>query len=296
MSSPLLALLSAILLCFWQPSVSRGDETSKSEVRIVSDVSYKQGEALTDYEKSRCKLDLYLPANGSNFPALVWFHGGGLTGGKKDDDSTRKIAERLARAGIAIAAVNYRLSPKVTFPAYVEDAASAFAWVRGHIAEHGGDPAKVFMGGHSAGAYLSSLVGMDARYLQKLGLEPSAIAGLIPVSGQMMTHFTVRKERGIPENTIVADEAAPIYHTRKDPPPPPFLILFGDHDWPARLEENQYFVAMQKTVGNSHITLQVIADRNHGSIAGRIPEPGDPVAEAIIHFINQSPGEAKPAP
>jgi acetyl esterase/lipase len=264
-------------------------EVAPAEVEVVANLPYKSGEALTDYEKERCQLDLYLPPQRAGFSSLVWFYGGGMTGGAKDGKSTVEIARTFARAGIAVAAVNYRLSPKVNFPAYVEDAAAAFAWVRGHIAERGGDPAKVFMGGHSAGAYLTSMVGMDARYLLKLGLEPDAIAGLIPVSGQMMTHFTVRKERGIAESTIIADEAAPIYYTRKDTPP--FLILFGDHDWPARLEENQYFVAMQKSVGNRRVTLQVVADRNHGSIAGSIPNPGDPAAEAIIAFIGRVSAE-----
>jgi acetyl esterase/lipase len=280
------ALLPALLIGVFLPALSLAEPPPQSEVRVVANAAYKTGDSLSEYETTRCKLDLYLPPTGRDFPALVWFHGGGLTGGNKDDG---KIARTFAGAGIAVAMVNYRLSPKATFPAYVEDAAAAFAWVREHIAEHDGDPAKVFMGGHSAGAYLSSMVGMDARYLQKLGLEPNAIAGLIPVSGQMMTHFAVRKERGIAENTIMADEAAPIYYTRKETPP--FLILFGDHDWPARLEENQYFVAIQKAVGNTRLTLEVIPDRTHGSIAGKIPEPGDPAAQAIIAFIKRISAE-----
>jgi acetyl esterase/lipase len=276
------AFLIGILGALSLPIAAPAKPPPKAETRVVANAAYKT-DGNSDYEKDRCKLDLYLPATGKDFPALVWFHGGGLTAGSKDSDSTRNIARTFARAGIAVAVANYRLSPKVTFPSYVEDAAAAFAWVKTHIAEQGGDPARVFLGGHSAGAYLSSLVGMDARYLQKFGLKPDAIAGLIPISGQMMTHFTVRKERGIPEYSIMADEAAPIYYTRKETPP--FLILFGDHDWPARLEENQYFVAIQRAVGNSHLTLQVIPDRNHGSIGDRLPTPGDPAAQAIIRFI-----------
>jgi acetyl esterase/lipase len=278
LSAGLLSIFASLVL----PSAVLRAEPLRSEVRVVADLAYKTGESLSEYEAERCKLDLYLPSTGTKWPTLVWLHGGGISGGNKGG-STAEIARTFAKAGIAVAAINYRLSPKVTFPAYVEDTAAAFAWVHAHIAEQGGDPARVFLGGHSAGAYLSSLVCMDARYLQKLGLDPSKIAGLIPVSGQMMTHFQVRKERGIAENTIMADEAAPIYFTRKDLPP--MLILFGDHDWPARLEENQYFVAMQKVAGNKNLTLQVIPDRTHGSIAGNIPKPGDPAAEAIITFI-----------
>jgi hypothetical protein len=126
---------------------------------------------------------------------------------------------------------------------------------------------------------------MDVRYLQKLGLETSAIAGFIPVSGQMMTHFNVRKERGLGPNNLTADDAAPIYYSRKETPP--LLILFGDHDWPARLEENQYFAAYQKTLGNNTIELHVYPDRTHGSIVGNMTKPEDPAAQAIMEFIQR---------
>ena len=96
-----------------------------TDIRVTSDVSYKSGDALTDYEKSRCKLDIYLPASGDQFPALVWFHGGGLTGGTKDDHFTKQIVERFARSGVAVVAVNYRLSPKATYPAYIDLSASS---------------------------------------------------------------------------------------------------------------------------------------------------------------------------
>jgi acetyl esterase/lipase len=155
--------------------------------------------------------------------------------------------------------------------------------VRAHIAERGGDPEKIFVSGHSAGAYLTAMLGMDPRYLRKLGLEPASIAGFIPVSAQMMTHYTVRAERGIYKNTIIADEAAPIFFTRKDTPP--MLVLYADHDMPSRTEENAYFVAAQKMAGNERVTGRLIADRDHGSIAGRIIEPGDPAGTAMLEFI-----------
>jgi acetyl esterase/lipase len=261
-------------------------EVPAGAVEVVANIPYKPEGNLTEYEKERCRLDLYLPTGAKSFPSLVWFHGGGMTGGSKEDKSTQQIARTFAQAGIAVAVPSYRLSPKATFPAYVEDAAAAFEWVHQQIGARGGDTARVFIGGHSAGAYLSSMLGMDRRYLQHLGAEPSSIAGLIPVSGQMMTHFTVRKERGLPESTVIADEAAPIYFSRKETPP--FLIIMGDHDWPARLEENQYFAAFQKTLGNDRVSVQVVPGRTHGSIVGEIGKPGDPVTEAIVKFITET--------
>lgn len=275
-----------VAACLIFSGVGRADP---APTKIIPDLAYKDRAPLTDSEKERCKLDLYLPNQRTGFPSLVWFHGGGLTAGNKKDLTTIAIARVLNRAGIAVAVANYRLNPQATFPAYVQDAAAAFAWVHDHIAQYGGDPAKVFMGGHSAGAYLTSLVAMDPRYLKKFGLDQTALAGLVPVSGQMLTHFTVRKERGIADHTVTADEAAPIYYSRKETPP--FLIIFGDHDWPARLEENQYFAAMQRSLGNRNVELDVFKERDHGSIVNRMAEPDDPAMAAIIAFIRRVSAE-----
>jgi acetyl esterase/lipase len=258
-------------------------EATPIGISVLKDIAYKPDARITEYEKERCKLDLYLPESKHVFPSLVWFHGGGLTGGSKDDDFNVRIGRSLANAGIAVAIANYRLSPKAKYPSYVEDAAAAFTWVQGHISERGGDPRRVFAGGHSAGAYLVLMIGLDRRYLVRHGLDTSALAGLIPVSGQTMTHYTVREERGLNKDTIIADEAAPVHYARKDAPP--MLVLFAEHDMPARAEENQYLVAALKAAGHPHILERMIRDRDHGSIAGRIPEPDDPAAKAIVSFI-----------
>jgi acetyl esterase/lipase len=250
---------------------------------ILNDISYKAGDSLSDYEKERCKLDLYLPKNKKDFPVVVWFHGGGLTGGQKAGGDTPKVIQSWVKEGIAVASVNYRLSPKVKFPAYIEDGAAAVAWVQKNIAARGGDPKRVFIGGHSAGAYLSMMLGLDAKYLKAVGVETSSIAGLLPVSGQTMTHFTVREERGLPKDDVIADEAAPIHFVRKDAPP--MLLLMGDKDWPARLEENQYFAALLKVKKHEHTTLIVVPDRTHGTIFGKLQEDGDAGRTAVLKFI-----------
>jgi len=263
-----------------------------ADIRITSDIPYKSGEALSDYEKSRCKLDLYLPASGEQLPVLVWFHGGALTGGSKDDRSTKQVMERFARSGVAVAAVNYRLSPKATYPAYIEDAAAAVAWVKSHAAEQHLDPARIFVGGHSAGGYLAFMVGLDERWLKAYGISPNDLAGVIPVSGQVMTHYTIREERGIKDhNVISADDAAPINHLHKQTPP--FLILYADHDMPARREESMYLAAALRATGNKQVKELQIDNRTHGSIAGDMAKEGDPAAEAILHFIANPAADSK---
>lgn len=262
---------------------------SADGARVLTDIAYKQGGALTDYERTRCKLDVYLPATGKGFATLVWFHGGGLQKGDKagtpeDTVKTPLIASSLARAGIAVVVPNYRLSPQAKFPAYVQDAAAAVAWAQQHMAQHGADPAKLFVGGHSAGGYLAFMLGMDTSYLTAAGVKPGSIAGYIPVSGQTMTHYTVREERGLPRNSVTADAAAPVHFIRKDTPP--MLVIYADRDMVARAEENAYFVAMMQGAGNKGVVGKMVADRNHGTIASKLADAADPGRAAVLEFIN----------
>jgi acetyl esterase/lipase len=255
----------------------------RAETRIVREISYKP-DATDAYERERCVFDLYLPEDSKAFATLIWFHGGGLQNGHKADDIASSTAQRFARDGIAVASINYRLSPKAKYPAYIEDAAAAVAFVRTHIGEYGGAQDKIFVSGHSAGGYLTLMVAMDEHYLAPYNLKPGDLAGYIPVSGQTVTHTTVRGERGIGRTTPVVDQAAPLNHVRKMTLP--VLCIAGSDDLPARAEENIYFVAAAKAAGHQGVSYRQFADRDHGTIASRISEDNDPVAAAIMEFIS----------
>jgi acetyl esterase/lipase len=272
-----------------QPAISAEKDVVRAEVIIITNIPYKTGIDLSAYEQETCKLDLYLPVAQTNFATLVWFHGGGLEGGDKRGDGA--VARSLAQAGVAVVSANYRLSPMAKYPAYLQDAAAAVAWTHAHITQRGGDPDRLFVGGHSAGGWLALMIGLDETYLRQCGLRPSGLAGLIPVSGQTMTHYTVRKERGVGQFTIIADEAAPVHYARQKTPP--MLVLYADHDMAARAEENEYFVALMKGAGNEHVAGRLIPNRDHVSIADKIANEGDPTKVAIIDFI-QSPLAAHP--
>jgi acetyl esterase/lipase len=252
-----------------------------SGVKVDADLPYKSGAQLTPYEQQRCKLDLYLPAHSQGFPTVIFFHGGNLTGG--DKKSARTVAESFAGSGIGFVSAEYRLSPTVTYPAYVQDSAAAVAWVHAHIGEYGGDPNKLFISGHSAGAYLALMLGLDGQFLHDAGVDPSAIAGVIPISGQTVTHVTVRAERGFPKNRVVVDDAAPLYYCNMRTPP--MLILYADHDAPARAEENALLVTDLKLAGNKNITGLQMTDRTHGTIFSSLAEENDPGRVAIVTFI-----------
>lgn len=251
------------------------------------DLSYRETGATADtYAAERCKLDVYLPtAPAKDFPILVWFHGGGLSGGDKAAAPEQTAARRLAAHGIAVVAANYRLSPKVTFPAYLEDAAAAVRWTSAHAAELGADPKKLYVGGYSAGGYITAMLALDTRYLREAGVEQ--VAGFVSMSGQMTTHFTVRGETGQAKDTVVVDAAAPLAHVRANAPR--LLLLIGDNDWPARLEENQFLAAaLHRVAKNPPVPFIIVPDRNHGTILSRFLEnPADPAGTAVLNFITR---------
>ena len=204
------------------------------ETRYVleQDILYREGNEVTEAMRQRCRLDVYYPEGLKDYPTIVWFHGGGLTSGEKS------IPEGLKEAGVAVIAANYRLSPEVESPVYLEDAAAAVAWAFRNVERLGGSRESIFVSGHSAGGYLTLMLGLDSRWLAAHDLNANQIAGLIPYSGQAITHFTIRKERGIPETRPVIDELAPLHHVRSDAPP--LLLITGDREQEllGRYEEN----------------------------------------------------------
>jgi acetyl esterase/lipase len=256
-----------------------------AEVQVFKDIAYKAGDGLSAYERERSKLDLYVPQGVRNYPVVAWFHGGGLTGGDKARADHVEIATSLAARGVGVASVNYRLSPRANFPAYVDDAAASVAWLLEHTEDYGGDDRKVFVSGHSAGAYLVAMIGVDPQYLAAYDHDLDEIAGMIPISGQMVTHETVRAERGLPAARPIIDAAAPVFHV--DSSAPPFLAIAGSEDLPARSAENRYFVEALKAVEHQDATFIEFEGRNHGTIVSRIPEAGDPVAQAMVEFIER---------
>lgn len=264
-----------VLCCLALPLTVFGDEAKGTEYTTVSNLPYRTGDDLTAYMKERCVLDLYHPMNVSDFPTVIWFHGGGLKAGN------RSVPKALKEQGVAVVAVNYRLSPKVQAPAWIEDAAAAVAWTYRNITAYGGSAQRLFVSGHSAGGYLTSMVGLDKRWLEAHDLDPdTVIAGLIPYSGHTITHFTVRAERGIDGKQPIIDDLAPLFHVRAEAPP--ILLVTGDRELEmlGRYEENAYFWRMLKVSGHRNVALMELDGYNHGQMA----EPAHPL---LLRFVKQ---------
>ena len=254
------------------------DIKPKASYETDTNILYREGAQLTDYMKERCRLDVYHPKHIKHFPTVVWFHGGGLKAGN------RKVAEELREKGIAVVAVNYRLHPKVKSPAYIEDAAAAVAWTFRNIEKYGGSSKRIYVSGHSAGGYLTSMVGLDKRWLATHKIDPNAIAGLIPYSGHTITHFTVRKERGINGKQPVLDDMAPLFHVRKDAPP--LLLITGDRELEllGRYEENAYLWRMMQVVEHPDTKIMELDGYNHGQMA----KPAHPLLLRFIRRIEKT--------
>ena len=242
--------------------------------QLVENIGYRGDGAEDAYAKERCVLDVYYPENKKDFPTVVWFHGGGITGGQKF------IPSELKEKGLAVVAVNYRLSPKVRAPAYIDDAAAAIAWTFKHIADYGGDPKKIVVSGHSAGGYLIAMVGLDKSWLQKYGEDADELAGIVDFSGHAITHMTVRAERGIKDTRPIIDEYAPLYHVRNDAPP--LVLITGDREMEmlGRYEENAYFYRMMKFVGHTNVHLYELDGFDHGAMA-------TPAFHILLHYVDE---------
>jgi len=251
-----------------------GENNDQTKYDIEKEISYlEENKPATAYQLERCRLDLYYPQGETGFATVVWFHGGGLTGGN------RHIPTGLQNQGLAVVAANYRLSPKATCPAYIEDAAAAVAWPFRPIGNHGGAPPQIFVSGHSAGGYLTSMVGLDKRWLAACGIDADRIAGLIPLSGQTITHSTIRQERGLPEKVPIIDSFAPLNHIRPDAAP--LLLMTGDREMEmvGRYEENAYFMRMLKVIGHPDVTLYEFQGYGHNMV--------EPAMDPMLRWIRE---------
>lgn len=246
------------------PASLAAETAAELEYGTENNIAYYDAAALAranDYQKQQGKLDVYYPKGTKGFTTVVWFHGGGLTGGAR-------YFPDLKDQGIALVAASYRLAPKAQPPAYIEDSAAAVAWVLKNIGRYGGDPNKVFVAGHSAGAYLATMIAMDPKWLGTHKLSNKSLAGIIVVSGQMTTHFTVKKQRGDtgPDLRPIIDEFAPLYHAANEFPPICLIVGGRDIEFKSRVEENELMAITLRNLGHKKVEFYEMAGLDHGTV------------------------------
>lgn len=274
----LLALSSLLSGCFNRGGAGANDVNSTSEVKIVKDVLYYDGKSS---DPDRHILDIYIPRGVENYPVLIFMHGGAWMVG--DKAGTALVGMIFAHHGIGVVNVNYRMYPQVQYPGFSKDVARALRWTVDHIDNYGGNPNNIFVAGHSAGGHLAALLATHDGFLSQNNLSSKNIRGVIGISGayNIIEGFRPNIFTKDPE---IRKDASPYYHVKNGLPP--FLLLYADND--RELAESQVddFGDKLRKYGVP-VIVSKIADRNHGSILGRISNNNDPVRLAMLNFINE---------
>lgn len=268
--------LLTMLMAIATLSISAQSTSKKEDATIVNDIQYKTSQ--DEYVNKRCKLDIYYDKKQKDCPVVIWFHGGGLTSGSK------QVPSQLKNQGYTVVAVNYRLLPNVTIDQCLDDCAASVAWVFQNITKYNGNPEKIFISGHSAGGYITTMLGLDKKWLARYNVDANHIAGLIPFSGQMISHFAYRKMNGIDNLQPTIDKYAPLFHVRKDAAP--LVLITGDRNIElfGRYEENAYMWRMMNLVGRPDTQLYELGGYGHGAMC-------NPAYHILIQTINKMLGK-----
>lgn len=178
-------------------------------------------------EHSRHRLDICRQINTATAPVIIFFYGGAWRSGNKE--LYRYVAKALARRGYVAVVPDYRIFPEVLYPDFLEDGALVVRWVKDNVARFGGDPERVFLKGHSAGAHIAAMLSIDGRWLSKVGLRPGRdIAGLIGIAGPYDCLPLRDETLKVIFGGANRPETLPIFHV--SPGTPPALLMTGGRD------------------------------------------------------------------
>ncbi|MBQ7039727.1 MAG: alpha/beta hydrolase [Clostridia bacterium] len=247
-------------------------------MKLISDIEYG---SLPEQ-----KLDLYIP-DCESYPTFLYFHGGGIENGSKENS---KFYSALCKMGVAVATANYRMYPDAKFPEFIEDCALCTKWVLENIKDYGGDIKKVFVGGSSAGGYLSMMLCFDKHYLKDLGVKVSDIAGFVFDAGQPTTHFNVLAERGFNKWQVHIDNAAPLYFIDGTEKYPPFLVIVSDNDMTNRLEQTNLLMSTLKHLKcDENASFMLMENSTHCSYVNKQDENGRYIfADIVYNYIKEN--------
>lgn len=267
---------------------------------IASAQDVKRDVTYGDPELKRQVLDIYAPKDAKKLPVVFWIHGGGWQTGDKSDVQGKPQA--FMERGFVFVSTNYRLLPDVPMETIIADVAKSLGWVHNHIADHGGDPNRIFVMGHSAGAQLAALVCIDNRYLKAEGVPLSVLKGCVPVDGDtydipaiIETAETRRRVHHQPQAKFGHREKfgndprkhidfSAVTHVAKDKGIPPFLILYvADH--PDNAAQAQRLASVLQA---SNIAAKAFGARetNHNKINANLGVPDDPATKALYEFVD----------
>ncbi len=247
-------------------------------MKTISNIPY------TKSKNDAQSLDLYLPEK-SAFPVFVFFHGGGLEGGSKEGYVF--IAD-LVEKGVAVVSANYRLYPEARFPDFIWDAAAAVAWVKNKISAYG-TMTGLFVGGSSAGGYLTHMLCFDSSYLARHHIDADSIDGYFMDAGQPTAHYNILAEKGLDPRRIVVDETAPLFHVAENRKYPPMKLLVSDRDVPNRLEQTRLLISTLEHFGYNMdiVDFELVENSAHTQYLQTIKDGKSVYAGMIYGFISK---------
>lgn len=215
--------------------------------------------------EDRQKLDIYTPRRGPPRASVLFVYGGSWTSG--DRSLYRFLGQALAGRGYQAIIADYRLSPQISYPAFVEDTARAFAWVKGHIQNFGGEPARLFLMGHSAGAYNAVMITIDPLWLEPHGLKPSDTMGVVSLAGPLSFNpLKTDSTRAIFAGARHIETARPIKLAASGAATaPPFLLMHGSDDKTVGVFNSQNFADAVNAAGGQ-AGLKIYAGAGHLSV------------------------------
>lgn len=263
---------------------------------LVPESGFQTTHDISFAENPRNKLDLYTPRPsdtsntagsraGARKPVVVFFYGGAWDSG--DKGSYLFAAEALTSKGYVVVIPDYRVYPEVTFPTYMDDAALAVKWTLEHVAQHGGDPANVFVMGHSAGAQLAALVAYDGKYLERIGVDKRRIKGVVSLAGPLdFLPLTEAKLEFIFPQAVRAASQPINFVTGMEPPS---LLLHGEDDTRVGIHNSRNLAARIVARGGA-VETTYYPEMGHVGILLALAAPfrnGKPVLDRVAKFIDE---------
>lgn len=247
--------------------------------RVVRDVAYGP--------LAREKLDIWVPEGPGPHPVVVFLHGGGWNTG--DRQAYGFAGRALTEKGFMAVLPDYRLAPENPFPAFIEDGAAAVAWVRAHIAVHGGDPERITLSGHSAGAHISAMLALDGQWLEKAGAGANAVKAFVGLSGPYdFLPFESERTRQAFEGVVFPETVQPISFVRPDAPP--CLLITGDADTVV-LPRNSRSLAAELTRQGARAQVITYTGLNHADTVMALSRPFRGKADVLQDLTDFALGE-----
>ncbi len=245
------------------------------------------GDGITFSEKTGLKLDIWAKPDGTaKKPVIIFFYGGGWANGERTHYGF--AGKAFATKDFIAVLPDYRKVPTVRFPAFVEDGAEAVKWVRDNISRYGGDPARITLSGHSAGAHIAMMLTLDQHYLSDLGVDPKIIRATVGLSGPY-DFLPLDSKRSI--NAMSQwprlEETQPIHFARADAPP--IMVVTSTRDDTVK-PRNAILLSEKLHSLGAYVDFRVYADLNHEEVVMGLSKPfrgKAPVLDTAAAFLKE---------